>query len=100
MYVSGKGVVSGLGEAAMDRALADAGWLRERLAEVERGEPKRAKEWGRAAMARAKLQVRWTTTTDKASAYALEQRVMRALDDTGLWNRGRSVMFKMPGIDP
>lgn len=52
VYASGKGVVSGLGEAAMDRALADLGWLRERLAEIERGEAKRAKEWGQAAMAR------------------------------------------------
>lgn len=96
VYVSGKGVVSGLGEAAMDRALADAEWLRERLAEVERGTPKRAKEWGQAAMARAKLQVRWATTADKATANALEQRVLRALRDTGLWNRGRVMVFKMP----
>jgi hypothetical protein len=96
VYVSGKGVVSGLGEAAMDRALADADWIRERLAEVERGEPKRAKEWGQAAMARAKLQVRWATTADKASADALEQVVLGALRDTGLWNRGRVVVFKLP----
>lgn len=100
VYVSGKGAVSGLGEAAMDRALADAEWLRERMAEVERGEPKRAKEWGQAAMARAKLQVRWTTTVDKASADALEKRVLRALNDPGLWNRGRSVLFKLPGSEP
>lgn len=99
VYVSGKGVVSGLGEAAMDRALADVEWLRERLAEVEGGEPKRAKEWGQAAMARAKLQVRWTTTADKASADALEQRILRALRDTGLWNRGRSVLFKLSRTD-
>lgn len=96
VYVSGKGVVSGLGEAAMDRALADADWVRERLAEVDRGEPKRAKEWGQAAMSRAKLQVRWTTTMDKESADALEQRVLRTPNDTGLWNRGRSVLFKLP----
>jgi hypothetical protein len=100
VYLSGKGMVSGLGEAVMDRALADAAWLGERLAEVERGEPKRAKEWGQAALVRAKLQVRWTTTTDKASAAALEQRVLRTLHDTGLWNRGRSVLFKLPGTDP
>lgn len=35
VYVSGKGLASGLGEAVMDRALADPGWLRERLAEAE-----------------------------------------------------------------
>lgn len=39
VYASGKGLASGLGEAVMDRALADPGWLRERLTEVESGEP-------------------------------------------------------------
>ncbi len=100
VYLTGKGVVSGLGEAAMDRALADPEWLRERLTEVERGEPKRAKEWGRMALSRAGLQVRWTTTADKASADALEQRILRALRDTGLWNRGQSVLFEFPRTDP
>ena len=73
----------------MDRALADPGWLRERLAEVEAGEPLRAKAWGRAAFARAQLHLRWTTTPDKASAAALERLVLAALDDADLWNRRR-----------
>ena len=46
VYASGKGIVSGLGEAVMDRVPADPEWLRDRLAEVERGKPMRAKEWG------------------------------------------------------
>ena len=49
---TGKGLVSGLGEAAMDRALADPASLRERLQEVERGHPMRAKAWGQAALTR------------------------------------------------
>jgi hypothetical protein len=47
VYASGKGIVSGLGEAAADRALAAASWLRERLDEVEAGKPMRApRGWG------------------------------------------------------
>jgi hypothetical protein len=89
VYVSGKGLASGLGEAVMDRALADPGWLRERLAEAEAGEPLRAKAWGRAAFVRAQLHLRWTTTPDKARAAALERRVLAALADADLWNRRR-----------
>ncbi len=70
-YASGKGIVSGLGEAAADRALADGEWLRERLAEVESGKPMTAQDWGRAAMKRPGLYVRWTVTADKASALVL-----------------------------
>ena len=96
VYATGKGAVSGLGEATMDRALADAEWLRERLAEVLAGTPMRATEWARAAVARASLHVRWATTADKASASVLEKRLLRVLADADLWNRGRSVTFKMP----
>lgn len=94
VYLSGKGVVSGLGEAVMDRALADPEWLRERLAEVEGGEPMRAKEWGRAALFRAELQVRWTTVPTGEAAKVLEDRILRVLADTGLWNRGTTVAVR------
>jgi hypothetical protein len=43
VYGSGKALASGLGEAVMDRALADVHWLRERLDDVEQGRPLRAK---------------------------------------------------------
>lgn len=89
VYARGKGLASGLGEAAFDRALADPEWLRERLAEVERGEPKRAKEWGREAVARAGLHVRWASTVDKPSALALERSCLNALAKAELWNRYR-----------
>lgn len=49
-YVSGKGLVSGLGEAALDKALADPDWLRSKTAKVEAGNPSRAKRWGRDAL--------------------------------------------------
>jgi len=93
VYVTGKGLVSGLGEAVMDRALADAGWLRQRLAEVEAGSPMRAKEWGRSAFARAGLQLRWAVTADRATAVALERRIQAVLARSGLWNRSMPVVF-------
>jgi hypothetical protein len=87
VYVTGKGLASGLGEAVFDRALADAGWVRDRLAEVDRGKPIRAKAWGRAALEWSGLQVRWATTADGAAASALEAKVLLLLRDAGLWNR-------------
>lgn len=89
VYSRGKGMASGLGEAALDRALADPEWLRERLAEVERGQPRRAKEWGKEAVVRAGLRVRWAATEDKASALTLERACLNALAKAELWNRYR-----------
>ena len=86
VYASGKALTSGLGEAVADRAFADAAWLRERLEEVERGEPMRAVAWGRAAFARANLYVRWAVTADKATAMEVERRA-GALVEGQLWNR-------------
>lgn len=54
----------------MDRALADAIWLRERLAEVEAGEPLRAKAWGQKALERSQLELRWATTADWRAAWS------------------------------
>ena len=82
-------MVSGLGEAALDRALADPVWLRERLADVEAGVPLRAKAWGVAAVARADLHVRWAPTTARAGSIALERAVLDALVGSELWNRLR-----------
>lgn len=89
IYVRGKGMASGLGEAALDRALADPQFLQLRSDEVERGEPIRAKEWGREALAWAALSIRWATTADKASAVALERQVIGLLANSALWNRLR-----------
>jgi hypothetical protein len=93
-YLSGKSMTSGLGEAVADRALADAEWLRLRLAEVERGEPLRATEWSRAAFARAALYVRWAPTRSKDAAVKLEIDVEAALWYSGLWNRAERTVFK------
>lgn len=89
VYRRGKALVSGLGEAVMDRALADTGWLHERLAEVEQGRPMRATAWGQAAIVRANLHVCWAITVDGRSASELERAVLLALESGELWNRAR-----------
>lgn len=87
-YTSGKALASGLGEAVLDRALADPDWLRERLTEAERGTPMRATDWGRAALKRADLYICWTVTADRPTARALERAVL-SLDTVPWWNRVR-----------
>jgi hypothetical protein len=89
IYTTGKGLASGLGEAVLDRALADADWLRARATEAELGEPMRAKRWGVAALERADLEVRWAVTADKASALKLERECLTLLAQAALWNRYR-----------
>ncbi|HVT64281.1 MAG TPA: hypothetical protein VHD81_03945 [Mycobacteriales bacterium] len=89
LYTTGKAAVSGLGEAAMDRALADIEWVRDRIRDLESGEARRAKDWARLAIERANLQVRWATTRDRAAAARLERQVLTALRAESLWNRRR-----------
>jgi hypothetical protein len=89
VYRRGKGAVSGLGEAAMDRALADPDWLRARLTDLEQGHPQRTSEWATAALERVDLHVRWAERDDRAKALALEAAVLAALVTSDLWNRRR-----------
>ncbi len=89
VYSSGKGAVSGLGEAVFDRALADSDWLAVRLEEVRAGRPKRAKDWAAQALARADVHLCWAITTDGAAARALERAVLDAVADRTVWNRAR-----------
>ncbi|WP_198545120.1 hypothetical protein [Kitasatospora sp. NRRL B-11411] len=80
------GLASGLGEAAFDRALADPCWLRERLAEVEAGQPMRAAHWAKAAIGRVELELCWAVTSTGREAVELEERVIAVLSPS-LWNR-------------
>jgi hypothetical protein len=50
VYRRGRAAVSGLGEAAMDRALRDPDWLRARLEAVEKGADWRTRDWAAAAL--------------------------------------------------
>ncbi|MFD4190786.1 hypothetical protein [Amycolatopsis thermoflava] len=87
IYASGKGAVSGLGEAAFNRALADRAWVRSQLVALEAGEARAAKEWARAALEHASLELAWATTADRAAALRLEAQVIALLHPHGaLWN--------------
>lgn len=89
IYARGRGAVSGLGEAALDRALADPDWLAARLASLHTKGPARTKDWARDAIHHANLQVCWTVAPDATTARAWEHRVMQELEDVALWNRAR-----------
>lgn len=90
VYARGKGMVSGLGEATMDRALADPEWLRLRLDELESEHgARRATDWARLALERASLHIRWAPAPDRPAAVALERAVLTALGQPDLWNRAR-----------
>lgn len=88
-YQSGRGVVSGFGQAAMDRALRDVDWVRGRLVELEAGTVATTKDWAAAAIVRIDPRIRWTVTQDRAGAQELERLVVAALASEDLWNRVR-----------
>jgi hypothetical protein len=86
-YLSGKGAVSGFGEAALDRALADPDWVEQQLRRLRARGPKRAKEWAREAVQRLGLEVSWAVCANKDDARFLESRVVALLRPHGLWNK-------------
>lgn len=87
VYRSGKGAVSGFGEAALDRALADADWVQHQLDHLRALGPQRAKQWAAAAITRLQAEISWATTHDKGSALILEAEVVTLLRPHGIWNR-------------
>lgn len=82
-YLTGQAAVSGFAEAALDRALADPDWVRERL---EAG-PERARRWAASAVRRLDLDVSWAVCADRDEARWLESRVVELLRPHGLWMR-------------
>ena len=87
VYWTGKGAVSGFGEAALDRALADADWVAAQLTRLRESGPSRAKDWARDAVLRLDLEVSWAVTADRGDARYLEDQVVSRLRPHGLWNR-------------
>ncbi len=85
-YWTGKGAVSGFGEAALDRALADPDWIARQLDDLRRRGPQRAKDWARDAVLRLGLEVSWTVCADRGDALFLEDQVASRLRTHGLWN--------------
>lgn len=87
VYRSGKGAVSGFGEAALDRALADADWIQEQLDRLRGQGPRRAKEWAAEAIARISPEVSWAGFHERIDAQLLESEVVMMLRPYDLWNR-------------
>lgn len=86
-YRGGKGAVSGFGEAALDRALADEQWVESQLEHLRRRGPQRTRDWVRDAVARLDLEVSLATCADREDAAYLERQVLALLGTTGLWTR-------------
>lgn len=87
VYRTGKGAVSGFGEAALDRALADADWLDEQARRLREEGPRRAKLWAADAVARLAPEISWAARPERADAKFLEDQVLLVLRPHGLWNR-------------
>jgi hypothetical protein len=89
VYGRGRGAVSGLGEAALDRALADPAWLAHRLTMLLTEGSSRSKDWAVAALHRAQVELCWVAAPDAPTAREWETRVLVELEDVALWNRAR-----------
>lgn len=87
IYGRGRGAVSGFGEAALDRALGNEGWLEGQLASLRSNGPKRAKVWAQEAIAFLAPEVRWAECASKSEALLLESQIEDLLGIHGLWNR-------------
>jgi hypothetical protein len=87
VYRNGRGAISGFGEEALDRALADPAWLEQQLHDLRHHGPKTAQDWAREAVLRLDLEVTWSVTPDTPDARYLETQVHTLLQTHGLWNR-------------
>ncbi|ACU37439.1 hypothetical protein [Actinosynnema mirum] len=99
-YTTGKAAVSGLGRAVLDRALADEGFLVERLTALRAGTRLTAKGWAALALREAGLWVCWSVTADRAQAVGLEERVLTALHALPLWNLRRPRQAEADQAEP
>jgi hypothetical protein len=89
IYARGRGAVSGLGEAALDRALADEAWVTRQLEQARHHGPQRTKDWAIAAVRRASLDVCWTPAESAEQARDWETEALLELEDAALWNKLR-----------
>ena len=85
-YRTGKGAISGFGEAALDRALADHEWVEQRLHDLRERGPRRARDWVREAVDRLGLEVTWSVCVDRSDALYLERQVVSLLRTSELWS--------------
>ena len=87
IYRRGKGAVSGFGEAALDRALADAAFVEKHLEDVRAGNPVRALIWAQDAIRWLDVEVRWAECETGADALSLESEAVEVLRAHEIWNR-------------
>lgn len=87
VYRTGKGAVSGFGEAALDRALSDVDWLQQHVDRVRVQGPRRAKQWVADAVERTSPEISWAVCPERFDARVLEDRVVLLLRPHGVWNR-------------
>ena len=99
VYGRGRGAVSGFGEAALDRALADPDWIAAQLEALRTSGAKRTKVWAREAIEHLAPQVRWATRETGAEARELEGRIVSLLAPHGLWNRAAAAAKEAPSAD-
>ena len=87
IYRRGKGAVSGFGEAALDRALADPAFIEDHLEAVRHGRPVRTAQWAKDAISWLDVEVRWAESATQADALTLEHAVVGLLATHSIWNR-------------
>jgi len=100
IYRRGKGAVSGFGEAALDRALADAAFVERHLNAVRAGKPARASMWAQDAIQWLDIEIRWAGCATKAEALALEGAAVEILMTHKIWNRVASQVRRPKPLIP
>jgi hypothetical protein len=84
-YRAGHEAVSGFGEAALDRAVADPEWVAARLERLRAGHRERARGWARDAVVRLAPDISWAACPERADATHLQSRAEALLRPFGLW---------------
>ncbi|AZH78959.1 hypothetical protein CSX12_11025 [Microbacterium sp. Y-01] len=87
MYRRGKGAVSGFGEAALDRALANASFIEDDLDSVCAGTPARASVRAQDAIRWLDVEIRWAECDTREAALTLETAALDLLMTHVIWNR-------------
>lgn len=88
VYWTGRGPVSGLGEAALDRALADPDFVEQQLASLRSHGARPARTWAQDAVLHLGLEASWAVTPERDDASYLEKQVVAALRPLGeLWRQ-------------
>lgn len=87
IYRRGRGAVSGFGEAALDRALANTAFVARHLDDVRAGKPARASVWAQDATRWLDVEVRWSICDSREFALELERAVVNLLLTHEIWNR-------------